>query len=106
MGRSYCRTSLFTCPPLPIPDLKYTARCDETGLCRFAALPPDVSFDASVVGPHGIHFRRSEPIRLQPGARERLEWDLRGAEIVGHVPRGGWSSGRKHHHLAVERRTR
>jgi len=68
-----------------LPDLQYAAAADASGVCRFDVLPPGVRFDAQVIGPGGVLHRSAEPILLRPGVRERLEWDLRGSEIVGHV---------------------
>jgi Carboxypeptidase regulatory-like domain len=67
------------------PDLEWEATADAHWVCRFAELPPNVGLVADVTGSTGLLFHAAEPIVLAPGETRRLEWDLRGCDLVGHV---------------------
>ena len=68
-----------------LSELKWEAIADSQGVCTFEELPPSVRFVADVIGSTGPLFRAAEPIVLAPGEKKRLEWDVRGCELVGHV---------------------
>ena len=84
-GHDLVHEGSFTSAFRALPALKWSADADAQSTCRFEKLPPGVRLDAEVLGSTGVLFRSAEPIVLQPGEQKRLEWDLRGAEIVGHV---------------------
>jgi len=75
----------FTTGTFDAKPLKWEAQADAQWVCTFEELPPGISLAAEVLGSTGVLFHAADPIVLKAGERKRLEWDLRGCELVGTV---------------------
>ncbi len=75
----------FTTDTFDTQPLRWEAQADAQWVCTLGELPPGVSLDADALGTSGVLFHSAEPIVLKAGEQRRVEWDLRGCELLGHV---------------------